>query len=213
MDTVFRQALRAEAQTSQKGHYAIILWDLKEYYEHIDRKLLLGRAGRSGYPMYLMKPALEMYKKVRWTSYAGMVDFAGHSNKGIPAGDGQATFMIQAYAMEDMDAFMVRATSLRSGMWLDTFVDDFALSGAEANQSVLISDIKKSALDLHDVIVNDIKATVSEPKANIVTTAEAIRRSLRRSLKSLGVRKYKVLRMWALIAWLGNALSTSGWTS
>ena len=63
VDTVFRQTLRAEAQTTQKGHYVIILWGLKEYYENIDRRLLLGRAGRTSYPMYLMKPVLEMYKK------------------------------------------------------------------------------------------------------------------------------------------------------
>eukprot|EP00975_Prorocentrum_lima_P053588 11244250-Prorocentrum_lima.AAC.1 len=42
-DIVYRQGFQAELAASANHAYGIVLWDLKQYYEHIDRKLLEKR--------------------------------------------------------------------------------------------------------------------------------------------------------------------------
>lgn len=46
----FRQAAAAEGSVRQGGSFISVLWDLQEYYEHLDRGDLLSRCTRLGMP-------------------------------------------------------------------------------------------------------------------------------------------------------------------
>ena len=51
---VYQQSLIAEAAAGKGGVVGSVLWDLREFYEHISRALLLARGRSNNFPMQLL---------------------------------------------------------------------------------------------------------------------------------------------------------------
>ena len=57
MELVYRQSLECEFHSSDKDqqYSGQLLWDLANYYEHIDRGLLAARATQAGFPCSILR--------------------------------------------------------------------------------------------------------------------------------------------------------------
>ena len=51
---VWRQALRAEAQAAARRCFALLLWDLSDFYKGVNRDKLLTRAKTAGFSLSIL---------------------------------------------------------------------------------------------------------------------------------------------------------------
>ena len=97
VEEVFRQSLLAERQTEEGKAVGGFLFDLANFYEHLDRGALLRRGLESGFPGQVMAVALNQYEGSRCIVLEGVARAMGHPKRGIPAGCGFATYWVQIY--------------------------------------------------------------------------------------------------------------------
>ena len=61
VDTIWRYGCRTEVGVTMGEHCVVWGWDLKEYFEYLDRDLLRARAESLGYSAALLEPCLQLY--------------------------------------------------------------------------------------------------------------------------------------------------------
>ena len=93
VELVFKQSLDCESYSkrNQRMHSAMVLYDLSNYYEHINRSKLATRALRNGFPAAILMIILGVYASPRYVAFQDFVTFVGHTVFGIAAGCGFAT--------------------------------------------------------------------------------------------------------------------------
>ena len=100
MELVFIQALRAESSSAagQRLFTGYFLWDLQNYYEHLSRSKLWDRAGEMGFSLAILAVALNQYGARRFIGLGALTLECQHALRGIAAGCGLATTLVQVYA-------------------------------------------------------------------------------------------------------------------
>ena len=100
VETVFLQSLRAESGQLQepRQHSAAFLWDLSNYYEHLDRQLLWDRATSTSFPLAVVAEALNQYATRRLLGLETLAMDSFFPERGIAPGCALATFWVQVYS-------------------------------------------------------------------------------------------------------------------
>eukprot|EP00972_Heterocapsa_arctica_P001670 240406-Heterocapsa_arctica.AAC.1 len=78
--------MRAEAAKAAGRFSAAFLWDLSDYFEHINRSLLRMRATEAKLPIVVTDLSLSMYCSQRFLTIGGHFTNMGTPTVGVPAG-------------------------------------------------------------------------------------------------------------------------------
>ena len=178
VDAVWRQGVRAEAAKKSGGAAASLLWDLREYYEHLCRTLLQHRARTSGFPRQLVKAAVVMHGAARVVTLATAAVPVGHATSGFVAGDSLATTVIQVYTLDPMDNFTMKHTAVS----LQIFIDDFLLQCCGRTEEFVENKIFEAAKDLVPCIEDELGCTVHTGKAEVVASSAGLLARVRRRM-------------------------------
>ena len=181
VEAVWRQCLRAEEAQAKGHHSASLAWDLREYYEHVDRGDLNRRAAETGFPPQLVRTSTQMYAASRVVTLAGAACKVGFAIKGVVAGCGLATTHIQYYSLPPLDGF----TERNPRSLLQVFIDDYLLQCIHASARVVHETLLAAAKDLVNVIEEELGCTVHTGKAATIASSPALLAKLRRSLGAL----------------------------
>ena len=106
----------------------LILWDLAQFYENIDRRRLARRSQEVGFPMAIWAPAIQMYGETRIVTFNQLASPTGHSTSGLPAGCGFATSKVQVYIMSPIDDMLASWGSQGLTAQLNVYIDDYGLA-------------------------------------------------------------------------------------
>ena len=98
---------------------ATLFWDLSNYHEYPNRNLLVSRAAELDFPMSLMRSYCNTYQSLRICTFHGYSVRSGFACRGIPAGDGFATFDVQIYSLQPMIRWQARHTCIGGSMFND----------------------------------------------------------------------------------------------
>ena len=155
---MFKQSLDCEcySKRNQQLHSAMALYDLSNYYEHINRSKLATRALRNGFPATLLRIILGVYATPRYVAFQDLVMYVGHTVYGIAAGCGFATYLIQMYTIDPLDSWTQRNPSLD----LHMFIDDILLKKHALNISRIASALNKATHSLLDCIQTDLDSKI-----------------------------------------------------
>ena len=107
-DLVWRQTLSAEQSAHSQRQYAAVLWDLKEFFDHIDHRILWQRAIHHGYPRVLVRMAIAAYRAPRLVEINGRLARDLWPTCGVFAGHILAMSLVHLYQMEPLDLFLAR---------------------------------------------------------------------------------------------------------
>ena len=111
-DVVWRQALRAERSAVSGGHAAALLWDLQSFFDTVDLDLLWEKAVRKGFPLDVLRVALNAYTAPRAVQTPlGRADPV-RPTRGVAPGCTFAKALVHLYYLEDIDAFVEKFSSL-----------------------------------------------------------------------------------------------------
>ncbi len=185
-DTVWRQAIRAEAGVNQGLEAASVLWDMAAFYEGIERERLLARAWALGFPPAIIKLALAAYSVPRMLTLGGILSQCLHSTVGVVAGCGFANVLVKVYTLTEFDFMLTR---LPPTVTFDSFVDDLGLS-AVAAPGDLVEDLSEAADLLADVIENGLASRIAEQKSAVVSSSAEVARALEKRLGEGMARVY-----------------------
>ncbi len=182
LDTVWRQEVRQEAAVSDGLQGAALLYDLDSFfYETIDRDLLLQRARLTGFPEVIVRVCLALYACPRMLALDGALSREVYPERGIIAGDTMATTLVKVYCIGALDELCRR---LPPTVNLDAHIDDLVLT-AEAEPSVLVTDVPKAEVMLMKTITDDLRCTVSIAKAGLVATTHKLATELKRRIPAV----------------------------
>jgi len=179
---LWQQAARAEAAVAEQEHTAMFLWDLADYYEHIDRDILRGRVLQGGFPMDVLDVSAPMYGALRFLTLARLASRSGYPTRGVVAGCGAATFHVQPFAAPPLEPFVLRHPCVH----LNVHVDDFIVQARGSSETLVVSNLGDAADDLGEVIFADLKCEISVGKASLAASSQALQILLGRRLGVLG---------------------------
>ena len=183
--TVWAQAAQQEVTSAiGKPSCATVLWDLSDFYEGMDRGILIDRAVAQQFPVELTFLSLSAYSGERIISLNGVAVTAGHPTRGVIAGCGIATYHVQVYHGPPMRDFVNHFTHLD----LNIHIDDLALSAAGHNDTEVVEAISEGAAALHNIVEQELKCKVSVPKADLVASSPTLRKRIGRVLGELGAK-------------------------
>ncbi len=185
MEVVYLQSLRAESgqlQEGQKLHTGAFLWDLSNYYEHLDRQLLWSRAASTEFPLAVAAVALNQYAARRFVGLDSITLDAAFPEKGIAAGCGLATYWIQVYSYEPLHGWQV----VHPQVGLSMFIDDLLGETADTQQHKVVGRLAAGAAALHDVIDRELNCTVAQHKSALIASSDPLLARLRRAFGRFG---------------------------
>ena len=183
--TVFRQAVRQETSTKTGHKSATLYWDMKEYYEGIDRSRLVIRARQLHFPSFLLDVALRTYQYRRIVTWMDFAADAGSSSSGLPAGCGLVTSLVASYVIAPVDAALAYWASRHITVALDIYIDDIAIGVTDVDDKAVIRKTNKVANDMKKVVEEDLRCVISRPKSQFVASNDNIEKKLRASLGPL----------------------------
>ncbi len=182
VDTTWRQAVRQEARLNANGAAACLFWDLEAFYESIDRERLVARAEASAFPMPVLRLALSMYSAPRMVSMNGRIARETWPKRGVGAGCGLANTLVKIYTIAPMDEFVAR---LPESVNVDLHVDDFALECVGDDERQVARDLATAQALLHEMVLRDLGASVSVPKAAMVASTSSLAHRVREAVGTL----------------------------
>ena len=193
-------ALRSE--TTHDSESAALLWDLKQYFEHIDREVLRQEAEETQFPQYVLEMAVTAYQAQRVITMRGLACRVGHSKVGGTAGCPIIATLIQVYTMRALAVWVSRNPSVG----LMVYVDDFTLKGEGESTTDLCTTMEPAIVDMKCTQEQQLRARVSPEKADLICSPEATRCRLEKFLGRLAGprRKQKVVRGLGLCFALGR---------
>eukprot|EP00959_Pyramimonas_sp_CCMP1952_P133080 2782197-Pyramimonas_sp.AAC.1 len=92
LDAVWRQSARGENLSQSGYHLLSVLWDLKQFYEHISHATLWTQAMLVECPLASLRYTLNMYKWQRIVAMGGLVALPIWPARGFLAGTSTATY-------------------------------------------------------------------------------------------------------------------------
>eukprot|EP00959_Pyramimonas_sp_CCMP1952_P215692 4511700-Pyramimonas_sp.AAC.1 len=111
LDAVWRQAVRGEALARDGFHILSVLWDSRQFYEHVSHHRLWTVAQEVGYPVAAIQYSLNSYKWPRRLALEGLVSDAVFPHSGAIAGAGTATFEAKVHTLPTVDARLEPTTA------------------------------------------------------------------------------------------------------
>ena len=185
MEVVFLQSLKAESGQMQDGHRmhtGAFLWDLSNYYGHLDRQLLWSRASSTEFPLAIVAVALNQYAARRFVGLDALTVDAGFPEKGITAGCGLATYWIQVYSFEPLGAWQI----VHPQVPLSMFIDDLMGQTEDAHQHRVVGRLAAAAASLHDVIDRELRCTVAQHKSALIASSDPLLERLKKAFGRFG---------------------------
>ncbi len=184
MDIVFLQSLRSESAVSQDkpSYTGAFLWDLRNYYEYIDRRLLWERARSRKYNSAIVAVALNQYGARR---FIGMDDLAidcGYPARGIAAGCGFATTWVQVYTLDPLEVW--QASSPKVG--LTVFIDDLMGENTSESEHLVVGRLAAGAASLQNAIETELHCEVATHKSVLVASSDKLLQKLRAAFGRYG---------------------------
>ena len=177
METTFVQALKGESAVVAGSNSGAFLWDLANYYEHIDHEVLWQRARDRRFPLALLAVALNQYRARR---FLGLGDVAVDSLfpvRGLAAGDGFATTLVQVFALDPLEHWSAQHPRVALSM----FVDDLMGDVQEAEEHQVVGHLTAGAAALQIAIEHDLGCRVAEHKSVLVASSAHLLQKLRTS--------------------------------
>ncbi len=197
MEIVFLQALQSESAASRDKprKFGAFLWDLRNFYEHVDRKLLWQRAKDREYNMAIVAVALNHYGTRRFIGLEELALDCGHPERGIAAGCGWATTWVQVYTLDPLLIWQHSSPHLG----LTVFIDDL-FTGCEAEEDhQVVGRLTEGAAKLKQAIEEELRCEVAAHNASSSPATTSCLRSF-------------VCHSAASVAWRLSLPPTWGWT-
>jgi len=184
VEAVWRQAARAEQARATGLSSASLLWDLREYYESIDRKDLAERGKRAEFPEAITRASSQMYAASRVVSFNGSFSFVGFALQGVVAGCTFATTHIQYYTGEDLDEH----TKAHPHVLLQVFIDDYLQQCIHKSHCFIVETLFRSAKALLNIIEEKFGCTVHTGKAEVIASTAALQHKIMKKMGPLAGR-------------------------
>ncbi len=181
-DTVWRQQVKQESNVMTKGTAVSILWDLEAFFERIDRQRLYRRAAATGFPLPVLRLALDMYSAPKVLVMGKRIAREVWPTAGVGAGCGIACTLVKLYTLLPMDALMAR---LPKTVDVDLHVDDFCVSCLVDDDASAIRDMTTAINLIKEMIEDELGATISLPKAALVSSSKHVADRLRATFGTL----------------------------
>ena len=181
VEAVWRQTILAEEAAHLGHHSASLLWDLREYYEHVDRGKLQDRGKALDFPRPLARTSCQMYAASRVVTFSGSAAHVGFAVRGVVAGCTMATVHIQFYSMDALDTFSVRHPTVI----LQVYIDDYLLQCCHRSARYMLECLIEAARALIKVIEDELLCTIHIGKADAVASSGPVLEQLRRMLGPL----------------------------
>ena len=142
--------LRAEASTVLGLSHAVILLDLKHFYDHISLELLVARGLDLSYPPLLLQMAISVHEAARWILAEDLTSEPVLPAQGILAGCPQAVCLARLF-LRPIVSSLTRADPRG---FASTWVDDIGVDPEDADAQRLarrtVMYAKRDALALQD---------------------------------------------------------------
>ncbi len=185
-DTVWRQAARAEAAVGDgDGVAATLLWDMKSFFERLDRRKLRRRIMALDFPLPIARLAMAAYSGPRMLSMTGALAKPVYAWRGVAAGCGVAVALTRVYYIPPFDHMVDDYRALfRNVLRFDAFFDDLGL-GATGTRSEVEHALVEGQIVLADVIERELNCEIEIDKAAVVASDRALAKSL---VKRIGKR-------------------------
>ncbi len=176
LELVFLQAMLAEAGAhgEEPEASASFLWDLSNFYEHVPRDVLWAHGQEQGFNEAILAVALNQYGSQRVVTLHGVARNVLYPARGIAAGCGFATFLVQILALPAL----IRFQHLYPFVWLTMFIDDLLVHSRHRQPAQVISRLAEAGAALHDIITHDWGCCVATQKSVIVGSSVALCKSL-----------------------------------
>ena len=95
---------------------------------------------------------------------------------------GFATYFVQVYSAPALDPYVLQHDEVEMSLW----IDDFTCQVEDQREDRLLHKLAAAADDLYNIIVQDLEAEVSFPKAAVVASSPALLKKAKRVLGHLG---------------------------
>ena len=183
VDTVWRQALRAERGVGKGGHAAIVLTDLRKYCEYIDHKRLLRCSENTGFPMPIARVAISTYggeRRIRMGRFVGDKLFPRRS---IVPGCGFAATFAKVYTLEAYDKYDRDNPEVA----LDNFLDDNAVSAEGTEKKAVKEAVVRGAKALKKTVEKELGCELAKGKTHVVASSASLAKQISKEIgKSMG---------------------------
>ena len=110
----------------------------------------------------------------RGLSLNGLAKDTKYPSKGIAAGCGFATYLVQVLALPSLQAFRMRFPLV----WLTMFIDDLLVQARHRREAQVVSLLSEAGAGLADIIETDWECRVAAHKSVIVGSSDTLCKSL-----------------------------------
>ena len=184
IDVIWRHATRCEGAVADGLRVLAFGWDMKEYYEHLSRDLLRSRAESLAFPAAILNPALAMYSAPRYLQLGAALEGVGHPSKGVVAGCGFATYVVQAYCSGPIKGFGDRHPRIGLSLYIDDFTG--VVTARDDDDAMMV--LTEGMVDLRGVIEDELRCCIAVDKSQIAASSKPLLRRATRVLGALGGR-------------------------
>ena len=177
----WRQTLEAEVSSVQGQSTVTVMWDLSDFYEHIQRGQLQQDCQEMGSPQTIVTVAYSMYSAPRYIKFQGIVAVRKKVDRGVPAGDTFATTFVQAYMVRKVNI------SLVNFKWLNLviYIDDFVFQCSHYLVAKVAKTVVETAMALKELTTVDLGCNLSPGKAAVVANSKEALERVRKALGEL----------------------------
>ncbi len=141
--------------------------------------MLWDRARSKGFPLAILAIALNQARAKRYLGLGDIAADARFPRRGLAAGDGFATTLVQVYSLEPLELWSLRHPEVP----LSLFIDDFLGSTSAPMEHQVVGRLSAAAADLQLVVENDMNCKVTQHKSVLVASND---RLLSRLTKAFG---------------------------
>ena len=174
METTFLQALRGESAVARGEHTGAFMWDLANFYEYIDHELLWSRAQQRGFPLALLAITLNQARAKRLLGFGDVAVDARFPRRGLAAGDGFATTLVQVYALDPLEQWQARHPAVPLSM----FIDDLLCGTCAPEEHVVAGRLTAAAADLNGMVEQELGCKVAQHKSVVVASNDRLLKRL-----------------------------------
>ncbi len=158
-----------------KESVACFMWDLSNFYEHIPRSKLWDHGMEQKISAAVLAVTLNQYSSRRFVTLHGLASDAGFPSRGIAAGCGFATYLVQMLSLPALRAFRARYPDV----WLTMFIDDLMAQARHRLESQVVARLTEAGAGLADVIEHEWECKVATHKSVIVGSSDSLCKALR----------------------------------
>ncbi len=179
MEVVFIQALRSEAgqAAQQRLHSGFFLWDLSNFYEHINRQKLWQRAEELDFNLGIAAVSLNQYGSKRYLGLGALTMECQYARRGIAAGCGLATTWVQVYALPPLRVWRVEHPQVP----LTMLINDMGGGTTAREEHQVAGRLGAAAASLWSLVEADLDAHVAEHKSVILASSNSLLIKLKRA--------------------------------